>query len=436
MRFDIIEEMKIVIASDIYYPMTNGVAVFAHNLANGLARAGHEVLVLSPSFNGKFHFETDEESGVKTAFLTSLRFPFYPDQINKVPEKRDFLGIPMPRLAYRHGIWWSVNPVYEIKKILKDFQPDVIHLQTAETIALAVMWYAKKYRVPLVSTGHAYPDNITDQLKILKPKLIKKASNAMLRAYMSSFLEHAEYATMPTEMAIGDLIPKNRKHFKVTVEALSNGVDLSEYYPKKPDLKVLKKYDLATKTQKILYIGRVDPEKSIGVVIKAFKKLLELPKINVENLELVIVGDGIDLVNLKTLVGELGIESKVKFLGKVMPPELIEIYRAGSMFVTASETETQGIVLIEAAAVGLPLVAVDAGAVSELCQNRKNGELCKPGDVAGLAYAMKRILLEPERSKKYKLASVEIAKRHDLKRTIARFEEIYQQVIILKNTEE
>ena len=82
MRFDIIEEMKIVIASDIYYPMTNGVAVFAHNLANGLARAGHEVLVLSPSFNGKFHFETDEESGVKTAFLTSLRFPFYPDQFS------------------------------------------------------------------------------------------------------------------------------------------------------------------------------------------------------------------------------------------------------------------------------------------------------------------------------------------------------------------
>ena len=76
--------MKIVIASDIYYPMTNGVAVFAHNLANGLAKAGHEVLVLSPSFNGKFHIETDAESGVRTAFLTSLRFPFYPDQINKV----------------------------------------------------------------------------------------------------------------------------------------------------------------------------------------------------------------------------------------------------------------------------------------------------------------------------------------------------------------
>ena len=428
--------MKIAIASDIYFPMTNGVAVFAHNLATGLAKAGHEILVISPSFNGKFHIENDSETGVKTAFLTSLRFPFYPDQINKVPEKRDFFGIQMPRLAYRHGIWWSVNPVYEVRKVLKDFQPDVIHLQTAETIALAVMWYAKRYKVPLVSTGHAYPDNITDQLKILKPKLIKKASNAMLRAYMASFLKHAEYATMPTEMAIGDLIPKNRKHFKVTVEALSNGVDLTEFYPRKPDTKIIKQYGLNTKTQKILYIGRVDPEKSIDLVLRSFKILLSLPKVEAKKLELVIVGDGIDLTNLKSLAKELGVSRQTRFLGRVMPPELVEIYRIGAMFVTASETETQGIVLIEAAAVGLPLVAVDAGAVSELCQNGVNGELCQPRDVQAMAEAMRKIIIDPELAKKYRLASIEIAKKHDLKRTIARFEEIYEQAIILKNIEE
>lgn len=428
--------MKVAIASDIYFPMTNGVAVFAHNLAIGLAKAGHEVLVISPSFNGKFHIEDDLETGVKTAFLTSLRFPFYPDQINKVPEKRDFFGIQMPRLAYRHGIWWSVNPVYEVRKVLKEFQPDVIHLQTAETIALAVMWYVKRYKVPLVSTGHAYPDNITDQLKILKPKLIKKASNAMLRAYMASFLKHAEYATMPTEMAIGDLIPKNRKHFKVTVEALSNGVDLTEFYPKKPDIKTVKQYGLNTKTQKILYIGRVDPEKSIDLVLRSFKILLSLPKVEAKKLELVIVGDGIDLTNLKSLANELGISRQTRFLGRVMPPELVEIYRTGVMFVTASETETQGIVLIEAAAVGLPLVAVDAGAIAELCQNGVNGELCQPRDVQAMAEAMRKIIIDPELAKKYRLASIEIAKKHDLKRTIARFEEIYEQAIILKNVEE
>ena len=119
-----------------------------------------------------------------------------------------------------------------------------------------------------------------------------------------------------------------------------------------------------------------------------------------------------------------------------MPRDLIEIYRAGTLFVTASETETQGIVLIEAAAVGLPLVAVDAGAVSELCQNKRNGELCRPQDYHDIALAIQKIILDSELAKQYRLASIEVAKRHDLKRTIDRFEEIYEQAIILKTMEE
>jgi len=205
--------MKIAIASDIYYPMTNGVAVFAHNLANGLAQAGHEVLVIAPSFTGEYHEEIDEKTGVKTVHLSSIRFPFYPDQINPVPESPEFLGMPLPRLTYKNGIWWTVNPWVEVKKVLDEFQPDVIHLQTAEFIALAVMSYVKKRNVPLVSTGHAYPDNITDQLFFLQPKPLKKLSNAILKAHMMSFLKNSEYATMPTEIAIGDLVPKNRKYF-------------------------------------------------------------------------------------------------------------------------------------------------------------------------------------------------------------------------------
>lgn len=421
--------MKIAIASDIYYPMINGVAVFAHNLALGLAKAGHEVIVIAPSFNGKYH--VDVEGGVTTYHLTSARFLFYPDQINEVPDKKKILGLPMPRLAYKHGIWWSVNPWSEVKHILNEFQPDVIHLQTAETIALAVMSYVRKYDVPLVSTGHAYPDNVTGQFKLLKPKMIKKPTDAVLRVYMASFLKHAEYATMPTEMAIGDLVPKNRRHFKVTVEALSNGVDLSEFNPGKPDAEVLKKYGISTAPKKrVLYIGRVDPEKSISNVVLAFNKTLK----KVPDAEMVIVGDGIDVNHLKSLVAELGIESKVKFTGKILPPDLVEIYRSGTLFATASETETQGIVLIEAAATGLPLIAVDRGAVSELCQDKRNGFLCQPGgDIDGISNAMTKILTDKELQKKFSKKSIEVSKKHDLTRTLARFEEIYHEAIKLKS---
>jgi glycosyltransferase involved in cell wall biosynthesis len=422
--------MKIAIASDIYYPMINGVAVFAHNLANGLAAAGHEVIVIAPSFNGEYH--VDKEKNVTTYHLTSKRFPFYPDQINKVPDRRTVLGLPAPRLRYKNGIWWSVNPRKEVKKILDDFKPDVVHLQTAETIALAVMSYVKKNNVPLVSTGHAYPDNVTGQFKILKPKLVKKSADAVLRAYMASFLKHAEYATMPTEMAIGDLVPKNRRRFKVTVEALSNGVDLSAFNPGEPDLKILKKYGiLHDQKKRVLYIGRVDPEKSISYVVSAFSKALE----EVPEAEMLIVGDGIDINHLKKQVSNLGLSEKVKFTGKILPPDLTEIYKCGTLFATASETETQGIVLIEAAATGLPLIAVDKGAVSEICRDKENGELCRPGDVDGIAKAMVKILSDESLQKKYSKKSVEISKMHDLNHTLKRFEEIYHEAIKLKKAQ-
>jgi glycosyltransferase involved in cell wall biosynthesis len=416
--------MRIAITSDLYYPMTNGVAVFAHNLAKGLAKQGHEVLVLCPSFTGRQHREKRE--GVTTFYLRSIRFPFYPDQINEVPEGKEFLGMPLPRLAYRHGLWITVDPYPTMKKVLNRFRPDVIHNQTAEVIAFAARRYAKKYDVPMVSTGHAYPDNITSQLKILKP--IKRPLDAILRTYMASFLKHSEYATMPTKMAIDDLVPKKRKHFKVPVEPLSNGVDLAKFGPGKAPDRIYRKYHLPKDKPLVLYVGRVDPEKSLSNVVSAFAGVLDV----IPEAKLVIVGDGTDRRHLQDLAQALGIEKSVYFPGRIYPPDIMEVYRAATLFATASETETQGIVLIEAAATGLPLVAVDAGAVRELCQHKRNGILCHPGDVAEMTDAMMKLLKNPELCERYGKESLEVAKMHDLNRTLQRFVEIYQEAIQLK----
>lgn len=148
--------------------------------------------------------------------------------------------------------------------------------------------------------------------------------------------------------------------------------------------------------------------------------------------ELVIVGDGTDRRHLIDLAQALGIEKNVKFLGRIMPPDVIDIYRAATVFATASETETQGIVLIEAAATGLPLVAVDAGAVRELCQNKKNGILCAPREISEMTKALLKILQDEELQQKYSAESLEIAKKHDLNRTLLRFVEIYEEAIQLK----
>ena len=113
--------MKIVIATAVYFPMINGVAVFSHNLAVGLAKRGHEVLVLTPSQKGKSYEAFDD--GVRVSYLKSMEAKIYPDQIHKA-EKRF-------KLFYRHGFRVSVFPKGEVKRILDDFQPDVVHVQAA-----------------------------------------------------------------------------------------------------------------------------------------------------------------------------------------------------------------------------------------------------------------------------------------------------------------
>ena len=415
--------MKIAICSDAYYPMTNGVAVFTTNLAKGLSKRGHDVIVISPSFTGKRHTRTDKDSGVVNHFLTAKRFHLYPDQIHDIPDKKEVLGLKMPRLVYKNGLWLSTRPRREIKKILREFKPDIIHLQTAGPVGLGVMAYVKKTDTPLISTGHSYPDNFTSQFKLLRP--IKRPVNAAVRHYLNSFLKDAEYATMPTELAIEELIPKNRKRFKVPVEALSNGVDLSAFKPGKPDKKICEKYHLSENPHRVLYIGRIDPEKSIEIVLKAFKTVSS----KIDDAEFILIGDGADKARLEKMAKHLELEDKVRFLGRILPPDLYELYRTGTVFATASETETQGIVLIEAAATGLPLVAVDAGAIKEICKNDKNGYLCQPEDIEGIAKSLIKILSDPEKQKEMSQRSLKIAKNHDLNHTLKRFEQIYCDII-------
>ena len=121
--------------------------------------------------------------------------------------------------------------------------------------------------------------------------------------------------------------------------------------------------------------------------------------------------------------------TNVHFLGRVVPPRLYDIYRLGDVFVTASKIETQGIVLIEAAASGLPLVAVDAGAVGEVCVDGVNGYLCQPDDMEGIAEALRKILADNELRAKFARASVKIAKEHDFEKTLESFENIYARVV-------
>ena len=415
--------MKIVISTDVYYPMINGVAVFSKNLATGLKKRGHQVMVLTPSISGKFSVEKDPNCNFTVVRLKSTRMYLYPDQIEKIPNDKKILGIKMPQFLYKNGLHVSYNPYSDIRRVLDDFKPDIIHNQTSGPLALAIFRYAKKRNIPIVMTDHTYPDNLTQQVKL--PKFAKKPINAAMNAYFMSFLRRSEYATLPTKQAITDLLPKNHRSFKVPVEALSNGIDLSHFTKGPASEEIYKKYAIPKNVPIILYVGRIDPEKSLDILVNSFKKLIkEAPKAH-----LVMVGDGTAREKLEKMIKRKKLGSQTHFIGRVIGDDLSQIYRTGTVFVITSKTETQSIVLMEAMASGLPAIAVNAGAVTELVKDGENGFIFEPNDTAGIASGINAIISNKELREKMSKNALKMIAKHDINYTLSRFEKIYNNVL-------
>lgn len=419
--------MKIVIATSVYTPQINGVAVFSHNLAMGLARRGHEVVVLTPSQTGKKYSRLKD--GVKIFYLKSTTFKVYPDQIHQVEPKKKILGREMPRFFYKHGFRASVFPARQIEKILNKFDPDIIHVQGSDPIGVTTVNYAHKHNIPVVLTEHNQPEVLTEPLHL--PSLVQKPVDRILSAYFVDRQKKVDYVTMPTQLSIEHLL--KGRDLGVPVEAVSNGVDLSAFKPGEASREVYTKYDIPTDVPIVLYTGRLDPEKKVGVVLEAFSEFLDKHKDNkldrLSKALFVVVGDGVDKNRLILKAEKMGLSSSVRFLGRVVGDDLYNIYRMGEVFATASEIETQGIVLIEAAAASLPLIAVDAGAVKEICRDGQNGYLLEPGDTKGIAEAIDRILSDNELKARMSKKSLEIASEHDLNKTLDKFIRIYENLL-------
>lgn len=386
--------MKILIAADLNFPVINGVSTFTRNLARGLASRGHEVLVIAPSQTGKRYKEVDENYVVTRTL--SVPFPLY------------------------QNIRVSLNPMREVKKIINEFEPDVIHIQMLMWIGQAAMKYGNKVGIPIVSTNHAMPENLMDNLKLLAP--LARPINYMLRDYGRRFHSKADFVTMPTQSAI-DMF-KIAEKMTVPMQAVSNGIDLSRFTTDAAPASIYEKYSLPTNVPVITYVGRTDAEKHISVLVRAFKQVLAHKKAH-----LLIVGDGSDADNLKWLVKSLKIKSNVTFAGRVPEEDLAPLHQVGYIFAMPSPMELQSIATLEAMASGKPVVAVDAGALSELCQNERNGFLCEQDNDEQIADGLTKLLSDKNLHDAMSAESLAIAKTHDLTHTLERFEEIYTDLI-------
>jgi glycosyltransferase involved in cell wall biosynthesis len=175
----------------------------------------------------------------------------------------------------------------------------------------------------------------------------------------------------------------------------------------------------------ILHVGRLDLEKKVDLVVRAAARAMQsVPA------QLLIVGHGTERPALERLVADLGIGDRVRFAGSV-PPEgdLPGLYRLASVFGVACEIETEGIVVLEASASGVPIVAVRATAMPELLGFAGNGFLVPPGDDGAMAEKFAYLLSQPDRGRRIGLRGIRLAAHRSLRRTVQAHLHLYRTLV-------
>jgi len=392
--------MRIAILGQSYPPMISGAALFTCHLAESLAERGHDVLVLAASDNGKPYCQQQGR-------LTVLRLQSYPN----------------PQRVDQRFLLWPAN---EIKAALQDFSPDVIHLNEPLQLAYFARLYAQQADIPCVLTIHALPTLVSAE-SIEMPgfqQIIEKG----LWGYATWLTQQMDVEITPT-VTISKVV-EERTGIKPTV--ISGGVDLQTFTPDplapQEEAALREELGVPGNAQIILHVGRLDAGKNVRAIIQA--TALSIQCLLAKNIHLVIVGDGCDKPELIRQAQELGIAEKCHFPGFICEPErLSAIYRMADLFGMASVIETQGLVLLEAAACGLPIVAVRATAVPEIVCDGINGFLVESGEVVQMAKCMSAILQDAELAERMSLESRKISLGHDFKRTVQAYEASYLNAI-------
>ncbi len=388
--------MKILIAADLHWPLINGVSTFSRNLARGMAARGHDVLVVAPSQTSRRYKEVDGNYAIER--VRAVKFPLY------------------------QNVYVSPTPELEVKKIIDEFRPDVVHIQMLMRIGQATMDYARKKHIPVVSTSHAMPENLMDN--ITTNQRVAEPINYLLRDYGRRFHSRADAITSPTQSAI-DTFGKHAEKLSVTPVIISNGINLEQFSPAKAPASIYKKFAIPTDRPIVTYVGRLDAEKHLPVLLRAFARLREQEP----TAHLLVVGHGTESDNLETLAHELDIDGDTTFTGRVSDEDLVQLHRVGTLYAIPSPAELQSIATLEAMASGQPIVAVDAGALGELCHDGDNGFLFPLDDSEAMAEGLAKIVGDPALRETFSQESLRIARTHDITYTLEQFESLYREVI-------
>ncbi len=387
--------MKIAYATQNYNRKTSGAGVFAVQLAEGMAQAGHQVLVLAPS---ESHIEGPliERNGVRVANIHSFSLaPFYPH------------------------VYFTPFPDRQIGTYLDQFRPDVVHIHDHYPLCASAVKQARKRNLPLVGTDNFLPGNMIQNVPFFTH--LHRPINYILWKMVLNVFNQVDHATAATETAAAIF----RKHgMRPPLSPISCGVDRQRFHPD-PGVnrcELRRRYGIQPEAITILYLGRLENEKRVDLLIRAFAQL-DLPDV-----QLVIGGHGIYAKNLIQLARESASPASILFTGYIPDEDIPGILNSVDYFAMPGDTELQSLATLEAMACGRPVLAANARALPELVKHKRNGYLFKSGDVSDAAKGIRWLVDQKDRWNEMSAASLEIVEPHALTNTIASYINLYHSL--------
>jgi 1,2-diacylglycerol 3-alpha-glucosyltransferase len=311
--------MNILFISDVFFPRVNGVSTSINTFATELRALGHQVTLIAPSY-------TDEDK--------------QEEWIVRVPSHKIYFD-PEDRLM-------NFGKLKALLPWIRDKHFDVIHIHTPFTAHYVGIHFGKKLDIPVVETYHTF---FEDYLHHYLPFIPQFISRKLARTISRRQCNAVDGIVSPSKPMLDVL---KQYGIKTPAEVVATGLDDSSFV--RVDGEHFRmSHDIPLAQPMLLFVGRVAHEKNIGFLLEMH---VELIKKHPDAL-LVITGEGPAEESIKHSIEKLGISNKVRMIGYLdRGHELIACYKAADIFVFASKSETQGLVLLEAMAQGTAVVAI------------------------------------------------------------------------------
>lgn len=333
--------MNIGIFTDTYFPQISGVATSIKTLKDALEEQGHNVFIFTT---------TDPHVEKGTVEANVFRFSSLP-----------FISFTDRRVAFRG--------FFEATKVAREVNLDVVHTQTEFALGMIGKYVAHQLKIPAIHTYHTmYEDYLHYVLNghLLRPYHVKQFTNVYLK-------------NMDGVIAPSKRVEALLKRYKVTIpmKVIPTGVDV-EKLEKPATHDVRHELGIQPDAPVLLTLSRIAGEKKINRILNVMPEIVdEFP-----NVQLVIAGDGPDIETLQEQVERLTLEDNVIFTGDVPHDDVGAFYKMANLFVSASDTETQGLTYIEALAAGTRCVVYDTDYTETVFDDRCFGMVfTRPSDM-------------------------------------------------------